>query len=83
MNDATVNLQVYRIALGRLRNRGVQQRLHGRDRLFLTLGVKDGEELLKAILEDFGLPAGGATRKELLDVLNLFLLEIRFSFELT
>ena len=33
------------------------------------------EELLKAILEDFGLPAGGATRKELLDVLNLFLLE--------
>jgi general secretion pathway protein A len=32
-------------------------------------------ELLKAILEDFGLPATGATRKELLDVLNRFLLE--------
>ena len=32
-------------------------------------------ELLKAILEDFGLPATGATRKELLDVLNLFLLK--------
>ena len=33
------------------------------------------EELLKAILEDFGLPAKGATRKELLDVLNRFLLK--------
>ena len=32
-------------------------------------------ELLKAILEDFGLPATGATRKELLDVLNRFLLK--------
>ena len=32
-------------------------------------------ELLKAILEDFGLPATGATRKELLDVLNSFLLK--------
>lgn len=32
-------------------------------------------ELLRAILEDFGLPATGATRKELLDVLNRFLLE--------
>jgi general secretion pathway protein A len=32
-------------------------------------------ELLKAILEDFGLPATGVTRKELLDVLNRFLLE--------
>ena len=33
------------------------------------------EELLKAILEDFGLPSTGATRKELLDVLNRFLLK--------
>jgi general secretion pathway protein A len=33
------------------------------------------EELLKAILEDFGLPAKGATRKQLLDVLNGFLLK--------
>ena len=33
------------------------------------------EELLKAILQDFGLPAWGATRKELLDVLNRFLLK--------
>ena len=33
------------------------------------------EELLKAILEDFGLPSAGATRKELLDVLNRFLLK--------
>ena len=33
------------------------------------------EELLKAILEDFGLPSGGATKKELLDVLNGFLLQ--------
>lgn len=33
------------------------------------------EELLKAILEDFGLEATGTTRKELLDVLNRFLLK--------
>jgi general secretion pathway protein A len=33
------------------------------------------EELLKAILEDFRLPSIGATRKELLDVLNRFLLK--------
>jgi general secretion pathway protein A len=33
------------------------------------------EELLKAILEDFGLPSAGTTRKELLDVLNGFLLQ--------
>jgi general secretion pathway protein A len=33
------------------------------------------EELLRAILEDFGLPSIGATRKELLDVLNRFLLK--------
>ncbi len=33
------------------------------------------EELLRAILEDFGLPSAGATRKELLDVLNRFLLQ--------
>ena len=33
------------------------------------------EELLKAILEDFGLPSAGTTRKELLDVLNRFLLK--------
>jgi len=33
------------------------------------------EELLKAILEDFGLPSAGTTRKELLDVLNRFLLQ--------
>ena len=33
------------------------------------------EELLKAILEDFGLSSAGATRKELLDVLNRFLLK--------
>jgi len=33
------------------------------------------EELLKAILEDFGLSSAGTTRKELLDVLNRFLLQ--------
>jgi general secretion pathway protein A len=33
------------------------------------------EELLKAILEDFGLTSAGATKKELLDVLNRFLLK--------
>ncbi|MCG6916818.1 MAG: AAA family ATPase [Deltaproteobacteria bacterium] len=33
------------------------------------------KELLKAILEDFGLPATGTTKKELLDVLNRFLLK--------
>jgi general secretion pathway protein A len=33
------------------------------------------EELLKAILEDFGLPSAGTTKKELLDVLNRFLLK--------
>jgi general secretion pathway protein A len=33
------------------------------------------EELLRAILEDFGLPSAGVTRKELLDVLNRFLLK--------
>jgi len=33
------------------------------------------EELLKAILEDFGLPSAGTTRKELLDVFNRFLLK--------
>ncbi|MGD8989528.1 MAG: AAA family ATPase, partial [Syntrophobacterales bacterium] len=33
------------------------------------------EELLRAVLEDFNLPAKGRTRKELLDELNGFLLE--------
>jgi general secretion pathway protein A len=33
------------------------------------------EELLRAVLEDFGLPAKGNTRKELVDVLNRFLLK--------
>ncbi|UCG20356.1 MAG: AAA family ATPase [Deltaproteobacteria bacterium] len=33
------------------------------------------KELLKAILEDFGLPSAGATKKDLLDVLNRFLLK--------
>jgi len=32
-------------------------------------------ELLKAILEDFGLPSAGTTKKELLDMLNRFLLK--------
>jgi len=34
-------------------------------------------ELLKSINEDFGLPSGGGTKKELIDELNRFLLEKR------
>ena len=34
-------------------------------------------ELLKSINEDFGIPSGGNTRKDLIDELNRFLLEKR------
>jgi general secretion pathway protein A len=57
--------------------RALLERLNPHDvRTSLVLNpLLNEEELLKAILEDFGLPSAGNTRKELLDVLNRFLLQ--------
>ena len=38
--------------------------------------ILSADELLRSILQDFGLPAGGATKKELIDELNAFLIQL-------
>lgn len=38
--------------------------------------ILSADELLRSILQDFGLPAAGATKKELIDELNAFLIQL-------
>lgn len=55
--------------------RALLSRLDARTRTALVLNpILSEEELLRAILQDFGLSAAGASKKELVDELNAFLL---------